>query len=61
MAVSRPRLAPLFLVSLATVGFEIALTRYFATAKWSEYGYWVISIVLAGFALSGVAMALARD
>ena len=53
-------LAPLFLVSLATVGFEIALTRYFAVAKWSEYGYWVISIVLAGFALSGVVMALAR-
>ena len=51
---------PLFLVSLATVGFEIALTRYFAVAKWSEYGYWVISIVLAGFAFSGVAMALAR-
>ena len=25
------------------------------------YGYWVISIVLAGFALSGVVMALARD
>ena len=54
-------LLPLFLVSFATVGFEIALTRYFAVAKWSEYGYWVISIVLAGFALSGVAMALARD
>ena len=54
-------LAPLFLVSLATVGFEIALTRYFAVAKWSEYGYWVISIVLAGFAFSGVVMALGRD
>ena len=54
-------MAPLFLVSLASVGLEIALTRYFAVAKWSEYGYWVISIVLAGFALSGVAMALARD
>ncbi len=53
-------LAPLFLVSLTTVGFEIALTRYFAVAKWSEYGYWVISIVLAGFAFSGVALALAR-
>jgi len=58
--VSLAMLAPLFLVSLATVGFEIALTRYFAVAKWSEYGYWVISIVLAGFALSGVVMALVR-
>ncbi len=53
-------LAALFLVSLGTVGFEIALTRFFAVSKWSEYGYWVISIVLAGFAFSGVAVALAR-
>ncbi len=50
----------LFLVSAASVGYEIALTRYFAVAKWSEYGYWVISIVMAGFALSGVALSLAR-
>jgi SAM-dependent methyltransferase len=51
----------LFLVSLATVGYETALTRYFAVAKWSEYGYWVISIVMVGFALSGVVLALCRD
>ena len=54
------RLAPLFLISAGTVGLETALTRYFAVSKWSEYGYWVISIVLAGFALSGVAMAVLR-
>ncbi len=53
-------LLPLFLVSLASVGFETALTRYFAVAKWSAYGYWVISIVMAGLALSGLAVALAR-
>jgi len=57
----RRALWALFLVSLAAVGYETALTRYFAVAKWSEYGYWVISIVMAGFALSGVVMALARD
>jgi hypothetical protein len=51
----------LFLVSLTTVGYETALTRYFAVAKWSEYGYWVISIVMVGFALSGVVLALWRD
>jgi hypothetical protein len=51
-------LAALFLVSMSALAFEIALTRYFAVATWSEYGYWVISIVLAGFAFSGVAMAL---
>jgi hypothetical protein len=48
-------------VSLAAVGYETALTRYFAVSKWSEYGYWVISIVMAGFALSGVVLALTRD
>ncbi len=61
MIPARFGLLPLFLVSLGSLGFEIALTRYFAVAKWSEYGYWVISIVLAGFALSGVVLALARD
>ncbi|HET6195395.1 MAG TPA: hypothetical protein VFE12_06565 [Acetobacteraceae bacterium] len=54
----RTVLVPLFLVSLAAVGYETALTSYFAVAKWSEYGYWVISIVMAGFALSGVILAL---
>ena len=57
----RMSLLPLFLISGAAVGLEIALTRYFAVAKWSEYGYWVISIVMVGFALSGVTTALARD
>ena len=57
----RMSLWPLFLVSGAAVAFEIALTRYFAVAKWSEYGYWVISIVMVGFALSGVTVALVRD
>ncbi len=60
MRASRTGLLPLFLVSLSAVGYEIALTRYFAVAKWSEYGYWVISIVMVGFALSGVALALFR-
>jgi hypothetical protein len=54
-------LLPLFLVSLAAVGIETALTRYFAVASWSDYGYWVISIVMAGFAFSGVTLALARE
>ncbi len=61
VAGGRMSLWPLFLISGAAVGLEIALTRYFAVAKWSEYGYWVISIVMVGFALSGVTIALARD
>lgn len=58
---ARAALMPLFLIALGVVGIENALTRYFAVAKWSEYGYWIISIVMAGFALSGVVVALFRD
>jgi spermidine synthase len=54
-------LVPLLLVSAAAVGFEIALTRYFAIASWSEYGYWVISITMVGFAVSGVVLSLFKD
>lgn len=54
-------LAPVFLISFSAVAFEIALTRFFAVTAWSEYGYWVISIVMAGFALSGVVLALLRE
>lgn len=61
MARARAALIPLFLISAGVVGYENALTRYFAVAKWSEYGYWVISIVMVGFALSGVVVALFRD
>ena len=60
-AKTRAALMPLFLIALGVVGIENALTRYFAVAKWSEYGYWIISIVMAGFALSGVVTALFRD
>lgn len=54
-------LLPLFLLSAAAVGVEIALTRFFAVASFSEYGYWVISIAMTGFAVSGVVMVLGRD
>jgi hypothetical protein len=53
-------LLPLFLIAGAAVGVEIALTRFFAVASWSEYGYWVISIAMTGFAVSGVVMVLGR-
>jgi len=55
------RVLPLFLVSAAALGLETALTRYFAVANWSDYGYWVISIVMVGFAFSGVTLALAQQ
>lgn len=56
-----PSLVPLFLIAGAAVGVEIALTRFFAVASWSEYGYWVISIAMTGFAVSGVVMVLGRS
>ncbi len=49
------------MVSLVAIGFEISLTRYFAIASWSEYGYWVISIALAGISASGVVLSLFKD
>ncbi len=52
------RLLPLFLVSMAAIGYEIALTRFFAIASWSEYGYWVISMTMVGLAASGIAASL---
>ena len=58
---SKPLLLPLFLVALASVGYEIALTRWFAIVSWSEYGYWVISITMVGIAASGVVLNLAKD
>lgn len=61
MTRSRATLIPLFLVSAAAVGFEIALTRYFAIASWAEYGYWVISITMVGFAASGVVLSLFKN
>ncbi|MGL4368589.1 MAG: hypothetical protein ACRCUT_02805, partial [Spirochaetota bacterium] len=47
-----------FFVSLYCVAVESFLSRYFAVTNWAEYGYWVISIVMAGFAVSGIILAL---
>lgn len=58
--VVRRSLVPLFFIASTAVGVEIALTRFFAVASWSEYGYWVISIALSGFAVAGIVMVLAQ-
>lgn len=58
---NRQLLGALFAVSAASIGFEIMLTRYFAISSWSEYGYWVISIAMAGYSASGVVLSLFRD
>lgn len=54
------RAGSVFLVSCAALAYEVLLTRYFAVASWSEYGYWVISMAMTGYAVSGVLLALFR-
>ncbi|HTE48451.1 MAG TPA: hypothetical protein VK675_00910, partial [Candidatus Paceibacterota bacterium] len=54
-------LIPVFFISAAAVGFEISLTRYFSIVSWSPYGYWVISITMVGFAVSGVVLSMFKD
>jgi hypothetical protein len=48
----------IFLVCLASIAFEIFLVRHFAITNWSEYGYWVISMAMAGYSMSGVVLCL---
>ena len=53
------RLLSLFLACFVSIGYEIALARFFALSSWSEYGYWVISIAMVGLAAGGTVAALA--
>jgi hypothetical protein len=48
-------------MAAASLAFESALTRFFALAHYSEYGYWVLSLAMAGLALSGVVLSLWRQ
>lgn len=54
----RRALASLFLVSLFSISFETFLTRYFAVALFSQYSYWIISIAMLGYSVSGVLLSL---
>ena len=58
MQLSDTRLAALFLVSVAVLGFEIEVMRVFAVASWSNFGAMVISIALLGFGLAGTLLTL---
>ena len=52
------RYVGIFFVCLASIAFEIFLVRHFAITNWSEYGYWVISMAMAGYSVSGVVLCL---
>ncbi len=48
----------IFFVCLSSIAFEILLVRHFAITNWSEYGYWVISMAMAGYSVSGVVLCM---
>lgn len=49
-----------FLLSLATLLLELALTRVLSVALWYHFGFLIISTALLGFGASGVVLALSR-
>ncbi len=51
-------LAAVFLVSCATLAFEVALARTFAVSQWNHLSFLVISMALFGFAASGAFLSL---
>lgn len=47
-----------FLVSSATLVFEISLTRVFSVAQWYHFAFMTVSLALLGFGASGTFLAL---
>ena len=56
--IRRRHFAGLFLLSLATLLLELALTRVLSVSLWYHFGFLVISTALLGFGASGVILAL---
>jgi len=56
--IRRRHFAGLFLLSLATLLLELALTRVLSVSLWYHFGFLVISTALLGFGASGVTLAL---
>jgi hypothetical protein len=48
----------IFLLSMATLVLELALTRVLSVANWYHFGFLVISTALLGFGASGVTLSL---
>ena len=53
-------LTAVFFVSLATLAFEVLLTRVFSIGQWNHLSFMVISIALFGFAGSGTFLSLVQ-
>jgi hypothetical protein len=56
--IRRRHFVGLFLLSLATLLLELALTRVLSVSLWYHFGFLVISTALLGFGASGVVLAL---
>ncbi len=54
----RGMLPSLFLLSAATLTFEINLTRLFSVAQFYHFAFMIVSIALLGFGASGTALAI---
>lgn len=52
------RTGGIFGISLATLAFEIILTRVFAVAQWYHFAFLSVSVALLGFGASGSLLAL---
>src|SRR5262245_58798970 len=61
MSMPTARLFSLLFACFVSIGYEIALARFFALSSWSEYGYWVISIAMVGLTAGGTVAALALN
>ncbi|HEY5513380.1 MAG TPA: hypothetical protein VIK40_07035 [Geomonas sp.] len=48
----------IFLCSLASLAYEVSLTRIFSISLWYHFAFMIISIAMLGFAASGTALAL---
>ena len=58
MTVERKTPLVIFLCSLASLAYEVALTRIFSISLWYHFAFMIISIAMLGFAASGAALAL---
>ncbi|HEY3351843.1 MAG TPA: hypothetical protein VGQ83_01220, partial [Polyangia bacterium] len=50
----------LALISAATLGLEVALTRVLSVSLWYHFAFLVVSTAVVGFGLSGVALTVSR-
>ena len=58
---SKLRLAALFVLSMTTMAFELAVMRTFSVGSWSNFGSMVISIALLGYGLAGTILTFLEE